>query len=239
MSKWVKAIGMPRNDSKTIPKFLHKYIFMRFGAPRDIIKDEGTHFDKNLIGKVLQRYGVGHKISMKNYSQTNGQAEVSNRKIKQILENMVNPRRKDWSPKLDEALWSYNTFYIFLEVVYKKEGLHSSEVEKLDGAVSLLRGQARVWWTNATMRMSSDQVTWSFFLEEFKNKYVNSFESLERAQNERFIEQKAQMTKRTGASLSLEPSKRGRGFGFQPQTRFVSAASSSKDQIQLDLNRLN
>ncbi|KAE8657890.1 Detected protein of unknown function [Hibiscus syriacus] len=52
------------------------------------------------------------------------------------------------------------------------DGLHCSEVEKLDGAVSLLRGQARIWWTNVTMRMSTDQLTWSLFLEEFKNKYI-------------------------------------------------------------------
>ncbi|KAE8657119.1 hypothetical protein F3Y22_tig00116996pilonHSYRG00002 [Hibiscus syriacus] len=51
-------------------------------------------------------------------------------------------------------------------------GLHYSEVEKLDGDVSLLRGQARIWWTNVAMRMSSDQLTWSLFLDEFKSKYI-------------------------------------------------------------------
>ncbi|XP_038991399.1 uncharacterized protein LOC120114620 [Hibiscus syriacus] len=44
-------------------------------------------------------------------TQTNGKAEVSNREIKQILEKVVNPRRKDWSPKLDEALWAYRTIF--------------------------------------------------------------------------------------------------------------------------------
>ncbi|KAE8664337.1 hypothetical protein F3Y22_tig00112800pilonHSYRG00034 [Hibiscus syriacus] len=51
-------------------------------------------------------------------------------------------------------------------------GLHCSDVEKLDGVVSLLRGQARIWWTNVTLRMTNDQVTWSLFLEEFKHKYI-------------------------------------------------------------------
>ncbi|XP_039055020.1 uncharacterized protein LOC120197635 [Hibiscus syriacus] len=41
------------------------------------------------------------------HPQTNRQAEVSNREIKQILENVVNLRRNDWSPKLDEALGAY------------------------------------------------------------------------------------------------------------------------------------
>ncbi|XP_038997128.1 uncharacterized protein LOC120121928 [Hibiscus syriacus] len=52
------------------------------------------------------------------------------------------------------------------------EGLNCSKVEKLDGIVSLLRGQARIWWKNVTMRLRSDQVTWIFFLEEFKRKYI-------------------------------------------------------------------
>ncbi|KAE8655199.1 31-kDa RNA binding protein [Hibiscus syriacus] len=52
------------------------------------------------------------------------------------------------------------------------ENLHCSGIEKLDGVVSLLRGQAKIWWWNVTMRASRDQVTWHFFLEEFKNKYI-------------------------------------------------------------------
>ncbi|XP_039047308.1 uncharacterized protein LOC120187736 [Hibiscus syriacus] len=58
VSKWVEAIATPRNDSKIVLKFLHNHIFMRFGAPRAIISDEGTHFDNKLIAKALQRYGV-------------------------------------------------------------------------------------------------------------------------------------------------------------------------------------
>ncbi|CAN6567578.1 unnamed protein product [Malus baccata var. baccata] len=43
--------------------------------------------------------------------QMNGQAEVSNREIKQILEKTVGPTRKDWSLRLDDALWAYHTAY--------------------------------------------------------------------------------------------------------------------------------
>ncbi|KAL4340549.1 hypothetical protein GQ457_08G025510 [Hibiscus cannabinus] len=38
-------------------------------------------------------------------------AEVSNREIKSILEKVVNPNRKDWSLRLDDALWAYRTTY--------------------------------------------------------------------------------------------------------------------------------
>ncbi|KAK8704741.1 hypothetical protein V6N13_048355 [Hibiscus sabdariffa] len=111
VSKWVEAIATPRNDAQTVMKFLHKHIFTRFGVPRAIISDEGTHFDNKLIAKAAQKYGIRHKIATTYHPQTNGQAEISNREIKQILEKVVNTRRKDWSPKLDEALWAYRTAF--------------------------------------------------------------------------------------------------------------------------------
>ena len=45
------------------------------------------------------------------HPQTNGQAEVSNREVKRILEKTVSASRKDWSAKLNEALWAYGTAY--------------------------------------------------------------------------------------------------------------------------------
>ncbi|KAK8680591.1 hypothetical protein V6N13_109533 [Hibiscus sabdariffa] len=111
VSKWVEAIATPKNDAKTVMKFLHKNIFTRFGVPMALISDEGSHFDNKLTAKALQRYGVRHRIATAYHPQTNGQAEISNREIKQILEKTVNTNRKDWSPKLDEALWAYRTAF--------------------------------------------------------------------------------------------------------------------------------
>ncbi|XP_074296719.1 uncharacterized protein LOC141627257 [Silene latifolia] len=42
---------------------------------------------------------------------TNGQAEISNREIKMILEKTVSRSRKDWSTKLNDALWAYRTAF--------------------------------------------------------------------------------------------------------------------------------
>ncbi|KAE8676736.1 Detected protein of unknown function [Hibiscus syriacus] len=47
------------------------------------------------------------------------------------------------------------------------EGLYCSDSEKLDGVVSLLSGQARIWWTNVTLRMSGDQ-QWNRTVYEYE-----------------------------------------------------------------------
>ncbi|KAL4312919.1 hypothetical protein GQ457_01G019590 [Hibiscus cannabinus] len=111
VSKWVEAVATTHNDAKTVQRFIKKNIFTRFGTPRVIISDEGRHFDNRSIAAALRKLGINHKLSTAYHPQTNGQAEVSNREIKSILEKVVNPNRKDWSLRLDDALWAYRTAY--------------------------------------------------------------------------------------------------------------------------------
>ncbi|XP_050875453.1 uncharacterized protein LOC127079087 [Lathyrus oleraceus] len=106
VSKWVKAIPTRTNDSRVVADFVRSNIFCRFGIPRAIISDQGTHFCKCTIEALLRKYGVMHRIYTAYHPQTNGQVEISNREIKQVLEKMVQPNRKDWSRRLEDALWA-------------------------------------------------------------------------------------------------------------------------------------
>ncbi|GJS52050.1 reverse transcriptase domain-containing protein [Tanacetum coccineum] len=91
-------------------KFL-KSLFARFGAPRAIISDRGTHFCNDQFAKVMQKYGVTHRLSTAYHPQTSGQVEVSNRGLKRILERTIGENRASWSDKLDDALWAFRTAY--------------------------------------------------------------------------------------------------------------------------------
>ncbi|XP_042423487.1 uncharacterized protein LOC122011124, partial [Zingiber officinale] len=68
-------------------------------------------FIEKQFENLLRRYGVKHKVATPYHPQTNGQAEISNREIKSILEKTVSTSRKDWALKLDDALWAYRTAY--------------------------------------------------------------------------------------------------------------------------------
>jgi len=109
--KWIEAIPSRNNDHKTMIKFLKQNILSRFGIPRAMISDGGTHFYNKPFESLMKKYGITHKFATPYHPQTNGQVELANREIKQILEKTVNPNRKDWSLRLNDALWAYQTAF--------------------------------------------------------------------------------------------------------------------------------
>nr|GEU35747.1 reverse transcriptase domain-containing protein [Tanacetum cinerariifolium] len=88
LSKWVEAKVLPTNDARVVVKFL-KSLFARFGTPRAIISDRGTHFCNDKFSKVMSKYGVTHRLATAYNPQTSRQVEVSNR----------------------DALWDFRTAY--------------------------------------------------------------------------------------------------------------------------------
>nr|GEX95379.1 hypothetical protein [Tanacetum cinerariifolium] len=105
---WAKAL--PTNDARVVVKFL-KSLFARFGTPKAIISDCGTHFCNDKFAKVMSKYGVTHRLSTAYHPQTSGQVEVSNRGLMRILERTIGENRASWSKKLDDALWAFRTAY--------------------------------------------------------------------------------------------------------------------------------
>ena len=72
VSKWVEAIPTQTNDAIVVATFLHSHIFTRFGTPRALIIDGGTHFCNKLVDSVLRTYGVRHRTALAYHPQTNG-----------------------------------------------------------------------------------------------------------------------------------------------------------------------
>nr|GEZ04786.1 reverse transcriptase domain-containing protein [Tanacetum cinerariifolium] len=53
-SKWVEAKALPTNDARVVVKFL-KSLFSRFGTPKAIISDRGTHFCNDQFSRVMTK----------------------------------------------------------------------------------------------------------------------------------------------------------------------------------------
>ncbi|GJS34759.1 reverse transcriptase domain-containing protein [Tanacetum coccineum] len=110
VSKWAEAQALPTNDARVVVAFLKK-LFCRFGMPKALISDRGTHFCNKIMEKTMKRYGVNHRFSTSYHPQTSGQVENTNRALKRILEKTVKDNPAIWSRKLDDALWAFRTAY--------------------------------------------------------------------------------------------------------------------------------
>ncbi|KAH9659002.1 hypothetical protein KPL70_023696 [Citrus sinensis] len=98
LKDYKKAIGWTIADIKGIMDYVSKWVEAK--ATRTDNAKIVVDFVKS---NIFARFGVPRV--------TSGQAEISNREIKSILEKTVSPNRNDWSLRLDDALWAYRTAY--------------------------------------------------------------------------------------------------------------------------------
>nr|GEY16060.1 reverse transcriptase domain-containing protein [Tanacetum cinerariifolium] len=110
LSKWVEAKALSTNDARVVVKFL-KSLFSRFGTPKAIISDRGTHFCNDQFARIMSKYGVTHRLSTAYHPQASGHVEVTNRGLKRIFKRTVGENRTLWSDKLEDAVWAFRTAF--------------------------------------------------------------------------------------------------------------------------------
>ena len=85
VSKWVEAMPCRATDAKNSKKMFEETIFPWFRVLRMVISDGGTHFTDKNFHNYLSKHGIYHNVATPYHPQTSGQAETSNKQIKNIL----------------------------------------------------------------------------------------------------------------------------------------------------------
>jgi transposase InsO family protein len=90
VSKCVETLPCRAAVAMHSKRMLHEVIFLRYGVPRIVISDGGSHFIDRTFRKALTKVGVDHWIATPYHPQTSDQVETSNMQIKNILQKAVN-----------------------------------------------------------------------------------------------------------------------------------------------------
>jgi hypothetical protein len=89
VSKWVEALQCRTADHKISIRMFEETIFLSFSTPRLVISDGGSHFIDKHFEKYLMNHGIEHNVATPYHPPTNGQTEMSNKQIKNILQKTV------------------------------------------------------------------------------------------------------------------------------------------------------
>jgi len=130
----VEAKEVTRAIEQVVANFLFEEIFAQYGTPSEIVLDGGSQFTSHMIGKLMQKYGVKHRVTTPYHPQVNRQVESINKILENILTKIVASHHQDWAQKIPEALWAYRTTwrnttgFSPFELFYGKSSLVSSRI---------------------------------------------------------------------------------------------------------------
>jgi hypothetical protein len=63
VTKWVEVIPMHHADAATSIKMIKDVIFPRFGVPKVLFTDDGSHFIQGIFRRIHRKCGVAHRIA--------------------------------------------------------------------------------------------------------------------------------------------------------------------------------
>ncbi|CAF3408769.1 unnamed protein product, partial [Rotaria sp. Silwood2] len=107
--KFVVTKAVRDNTAQTAVKFLKEDIISKFGTPRCILTDNGTHFTSTLMDELCKQIGTTHLYSTSYHPQTNGQVERYNSTMDAKIAALSNLRKTDWDDQLSFVTFNYNS----------------------------------------------------------------------------------------------------------------------------------
>lgn len=109
LSKMIRLAPMkPDCTAPVAAQLYHDHVYRHHGLPADVVCDRDRIFFSNFWQSLTEILKVKIKASSAYHPQTDGQTEIMNKKIEEILRNFVNHHQGDWDLFLVAAEVAYN-----------------------------------------------------------------------------------------------------------------------------------
>ena len=92
---------------KSIRNFVWRNIIYRYGIPRVLVSDNGKQFDNSAFRDFCSELGIRNHYSSLAHPQANGQVEVTNRTLLEIIKTRLEGVKGIWLDELLSVLWVY------------------------------------------------------------------------------------------------------------------------------------
>ncbi|CAF4600813.1 unnamed protein product [Didymodactylos carnosus] len=94
LSKFVITKAVRDCSAQTATKFLKEDVIAKYGTPKCILTDNGTHFTANIMAELLKKLGITHLLCTPYHPQSNGQIERYNSTMDAKIAALSNDRKK-------------------------------------------------------------------------------------------------------------------------------------------------
>lgn len=109
LSKFIAAVPIPQQDAQTVAREFVRNIVLKFGAPAQILTDQGSNFLSNLFKSVCKLLRIKKIQTTAFRPESNGGLERSHRVLAEYLRHYVREDQSDWDEWIPYAVYVYNT----------------------------------------------------------------------------------------------------------------------------------
>jgi transposase InsO family protein len=104
LTRWAEARVVKDCSETTATHFIFDDIITRFGFPKTLMSDQGTHFINKTVEALTEEFTVHHQKSTPYHPQTNRMVEACNKILEEKLTNICSVNRDDWDLRVPIVL---------------------------------------------------------------------------------------------------------------------------------------